>query len=62
MDTTRARTELGWTPRRTSAEALRDLLDGLRTGSGADTPALQPGGAGPLRVRELLSGVGARTG
>jgi nucleoside-diphosphate-sugar epimerase len=62
MDTTRARRELGWQPRHTAAEALLDLLDGLRRQAGMETPPLRPGGAGPLRVRELLSGVGARTG
>jgi UDP-glucose 4-epimerase len=60
MDTTRARTELGWKPRRSSSEALLDLLQGMREGAGLDTPPLEPGGAGPLRVRELASGVGAR--
>lgn len=29
MDTTRARTELGWAPRRSSAEGARELIDGL---------------------------------
>src|SRR4051812_2336802 len=61
MDTTRARTELGWEPNRTSTGALLDLLDGIRDGAGLDTPPLEPGGAGPLRVREVASGVGART-
>jgi nucleoside-diphosphate-sugar epimerase len=61
MDATRARTELGWTPERSSADALLDLLQGMREGAGLDTPPLEPGGAGPLRVRELASGVGART-
>jgi hypothetical protein len=60
MDTTRALTELGWKPRRSSSEALLDLLQGMREGAGLDTPPLEPGGAGPLRVRELASGVGAR--
>jgi UDP-glucose 4-epimerase len=60
MDTTRARTELGWQPERSSTDALLDLLDGLREGAGLDTPPLAPGGAGPLRVREFASGVGAR--
>ncbi len=62
MDTSRARGELGWEPRRTAGEALLELIDGLREGAGIDTPPLEPGGAGPLRLRELLSGVGARTG
>jgi UDP-glucose 4-epimerase len=61
MDTTRARTELGWTPARSSSDALLDLLDGMHDGAGLDTPPLEPGGAGPLRVREFASGVGART-
>jgi UDP-glucose 4-epimerase len=60
MDTTRARTELGWAPARSSADALLDLLEGIRDGAGLDTPPLEPGGAGPLRVREFGSGVGAR--
>jgi UDP-glucose 4-epimerase len=60
MDTTRARTELGWEPARSSTDALLDLLQGIRDGAGLDTPPLEPGGAGPLRVREFASGVGAR--
>jgi hypothetical protein len=34
----------------------------MREGAGLDTPPLEAGGAGPLRARELLSGVGGRTG
>ena len=60
LDTTRARQQLGWTPRLGADEALLELLDGLRRADGADTPPLQPGAGGPLRVRELLSGVGRR--
>jgi UDP-glucose 4-epimerase len=60
MDTTRIRSELGWDPRRGADTALRDLLDGLRDRSGADTPPLAPETSGPLRVREFLTGVGAR--
>ena len=62
MDTTRAHDLLGWTPRRSSLDALSELLDGMRHGAGLDTPPLEPGGAGPLRLREFLSGVGARLG
>jgi nucleoside-diphosphate-sugar epimerase len=62
MDVRRATEELGWRPRRSAEDALRDLLAGLREGAGMDTPPLEAGGAGPLRVREFLSGVGARTG
>src|SRR4051794_12922996 len=60
MDTTRIRAELGWDPRRSSVTALRDLLNGLRERAGADTPPLIADGGGPLRVRELLTGLGAR--
>src|SRR4051812_39408076 len=53
MSTERIRHELGWTPRRTSSDALLDLLAGFRDGSGVDTPPLAPQTSGPLRVREL---------
>ena len=62
MDSSRARSELGWTPERTSLEALSELLEGIRQGAGLDTPPLEPGNAGPLRLRELMSGLGARRG
>jgi UDP-glucose 4-epimerase len=42
MDVTRARTELGWSPRHTSTEALREFLDGLRAGAGLPTAPLAP--------------------
>jgi len=61
MDTTRAREELGWTPTRTAGEALLELLEGMRRGDGIRTPPLEPGGDGPLRLRELLTGIGARS-
>jgi len=61
MDTTRAREELGWTPKHTAGEALLELIDAMRRGEGLDTAPLQAGGAGPLRVREFLTGVGARS-
>src|SRR3954451_79999 len=59
MDTTRIRTELGWAPSRTSGEALRDLLDGLRDSAGLPTPPLSPATSGPLRMREVLTGLGS---
>ena len=62
MDTARARDQLGWSARQSSLEALSELLEGMREGAGLDTPPLEPGGAGPLRLREFLSGVGARLG
>ncbi|MDQ3723838.1 MAG: NAD-dependent epimerase/dehydratase family protein, partial [Actinomycetota bacterium] len=61
MDTTRAREELGWAPKHTAGEALLELIDAMRRGEGIDTAPLAPGGAGPLRVREFLTGVGGRS-
>ncbi|MFA9445314.1 NAD-dependent epimerase/dehydratase family protein [Egicoccus sp. AB-alg6-2] len=59
MDTTRARTELGWVPRLSARDALRELLAGLRHGAGGATPALQPDDWRG-RVTELATGQGAR--
>ncbi len=44
LDTTRARTELGWQPTKTSGEALRELLEGLADRAWGPTPALSRGG------------------
>jgi nucleoside-diphosphate-sugar epimerase len=60
LDTTRARTELGWTPKRTSEEALLDLLGGIRDRAGIPTPPLAPYTGGRARAREVASGVGSR--
>ena len=60
MDTTRARRELGFTPARGADEALAELIEGLREGAGFETPPLSPDTGGPLRIRELLTGVGGR--
>jgi len=58
MDIRRAREELGWKPRHSSTDALRELLEGMSSGSGIPTPPLDPRTSGPLRIRELLTGVG----
>jgi UDP-glucose 4-epimerase len=60
MDTTRARTALSWTPQRGAEDALLDLLEGLRTGADFPTPPLAKETSGPLRIREILTGVGGR--
>ena len=60
MDTAKVRTELGWTPQRSADEALLDLMEGLRTGADLDTPPLARRTSGPLRIREILTGVGGR--
>jgi nucleoside-diphosphate-sugar epimerase len=41
MDTTRARDELGWEPRRSSLEAIRDVLAGIADADGESTPPLE---------------------
>lgn len=41
MDTTHARTELGWTPRYSGKEALRTVLRGIATGAAGPTPPLR---------------------
>lgn len=58
MTAARARKELGWEPRFTATETLEELLAGLRTGRGMATPPLDPSRSGPLRIRELVTGVG----
>jgi hypothetical protein len=58
MDITRARGELGWAPARGAGETLLELLDGLRRRDGGATPPLDAAAGGPLRVRELRTGVG----
>lgn len=60
MDTSRAREQLGWEPATSSLEALDDLLDGMRRAEGAPTPPLDATAGGPLRVRELVTGVGQK--
>ncbi|MDT9683564.1 NAD-dependent epimerase/dehydratase family protein [Streptomyces sp. TRM76323] len=46
MDCSRARDELGWSPRHTAREAVEALLRGLREGAGMDTAPLHPRKAG----------------
>jgi UDP-glucose 4-epimerase len=60
MDSSRARTELGWEPRRSSTDAVDELLHGLREGQGLETPPLDPDTSGPARTDELRTGVGQR--
>jgi len=51
LDASRARSELGWSPRYTSVEALRELRRGLADSPGFPTPPLQKAG-----VREYAMG------
>jgi len=54
LDTARARTELGWQPRRTAQETLLEWFAGLREHAGLPTPPLEPGRS----LRELATRVG----
>ena len=58
MDTSRAQRELGWEPRRTAIEAFEELFDGIRQNAGLSTPPLDPQTSGPMRIREILTGIG----
>jgi nucleoside-diphosphate-sugar epimerase len=59
MSSARARDELGWTPRHSAAEALLELLAGLRDRAGTDTPTLASRAGGRFRSGEVATGVGA---
>jgi UDP-glucose 4-epimerase len=62
MSTARAREELGWAPARRADDAVLELLDGLRGGADTATPPLEQASGGPLRSREVGSGVGGSDG
>jgi UDP-glucose 4-epimerase len=48
LEWARARTVLGWTPRRRAPDVLREFVAALGRGEGSDSPLLQPAG-GPTR-------------
>ncbi|MFG1704930.1 NAD-dependent epimerase/dehydratase family protein [Nonomuraea sp. M3C6] len=58
MKTDRARDVLGWTPRHSAWEAMREMFDGLHDGAGMDTAPLAPDGGPVDRIRELATGIG----
>ncbi len=60
MDSARARRELGWEPTRSATEALLELIAAMRAGTDYATPPLAGATSGPGRVREFLTGLGAR--
>jgi len=55
MDTTRARTELGWTPAVSATDALAAAVDGMREGPDGGTPVLRPRSV-VGETRRLLTG------
>lgn len=60
MSSARAHEVLGWSPAVSATDALMELLDGLRTGADGPTPPLARSTSGPLRWRELATGLGRR--
>ena len=57
LDTTRARTVLGWTPQHDAGRALVETLEAMGAGQGADTPVLRPRGPLPRRALEVVRGL-----
>ncbi|MEU8247701.1 NAD-dependent epimerase/dehydratase family protein [Nonomuraea sp. NPDC048916] len=55
MNVGRARDVLGWTPRHTAGEAVRELVEGLHDGAGLDTPPLARRGE---PAAEIAAGAG----
>lgn len=62
LDTTRARTVLGWKPTHDAAQALLETLEGMGAGTGGGSPVMRPRATGPARllevVRALVPGAG----
>jgi UDP-glucose 4-epimerase len=59
LSSDRARRELGWRPRHTGHDAVRELLTGVAEEEGAATPALEPDSQ-RTRAAELETGQGQR--
>jgi hypothetical protein len=57
LDCTRARKELGWTPKWTSVDALADLLDGVAHQAHTDSPALRQRSMLDLLRRDVTQGL-----
>ena len=60
LDWSRRRSGSNGQPRYGADQALLELIDGLRKREGIETPPLASDTGGPMRVRELLTGVGGR--
>ena len=54
LDTTRARTELGWTPQYDAAQALLETVDAMSAGRGGSSPVLRPRSQGGHRLLEAV--------
>lgn len=53
LDTTRIRSELGWAPRHTAAEAIEELLAGMAAGQGVRSAPLRPASPRPAGASVL---------
>src|SRR5699024_10082662 len=53
MDTTRAKTELGWQPSVSGVEALGELIDAMSSGEGRSSAPMRPRGSAPLSAHPL---------
>jgi UDP-glucose 4-epimerase len=60
LSSERARRELGWAPRRSSIDAVEEVLEGLRDAAAGPTPPLSGAAGGPARIGEFSTGVGGR--
>jgi nucleoside-diphosphate-sugar epimerase len=61
MKVDRAREVLGWTPRHSSLDAMREFFEGLHEGAGMETAPLAPDGGPGGRMKEFATGVGGRS-
>jgi len=57
LDTTRARTVLGWQPEKDAGEALLETVRAMGAGEGGDTPVLRPRAGFPARAFEVVRGL-----
>ena len=60
LDAGRAKRELGWSPRASSAGAVEAFLRGVHADDPVPTPPLVHSTSGPVRSHELSTGVGRR--
>jgi nucleoside-diphosphate-sugar epimerase len=60
LDSKKAREELGWEPTHSATAALAELIEAMRAGTDYATPPLARATSGPGRIREFVTGVGAR--
>lgn len=60
LDVSRAKSDLGWEPKVTSIDTIKELLQGLRSSAQMSTPPLAKETSGAFRYKELLTGMGSK--